>query len=160
MFDPSRYATWQIANARQIFAFFRTQTAPNGVRLQPWHAAAFVEQADAESSFEPNVWGDDDTAYGWFQFHGDRLGSACKALGFHTPVFGSGALTGAQQLGVAWHDLTGAELIHLNSILKAETAYDAGYLACKLWERAASPGQPNKRGQGAQAWLAYLTAHP
>jgi len=52
------------------------------------------------------------------------------------------------------------ELIHLNQILKAKTAYDAGYLACKLWERAGAPGQPAKRGQGAQAWLAWLNAHP
>ena len=65
-----------------------------------------------------------------------------------------------KQLEGVWWELTHPELIHLNQILKATDAYDAGYLACKLWERAGAPGQPAKRGQGAQAWLAWFATHP
>jgi hypothetical protein len=156
MLDPSRYLPWQIANAQQIFAFFRAQVAPSGVRLQSWHAAAFVEQADAESSFEPSVRGDHGEAFGLFQMHDDRIDAIKRATGIDivaTPAV-------EKQLDGVWWELTHPELIHLNQILKSRNAYDAGCLACKLWERAGAPGQPPKRGQGAQAWLAWLTAHP
>ena len=156
MLDPSRYLSWQLSNAREIYAFFLAKTSPQGVKLEPWHAAAFVEQADAESSFEPSVRGDHGEAFGLFQMHDDRIDAIKRATGIDivaTPAV-------EKQLEGVWWELTHPELIHLNQILKARNAYDAGYLACRLWERAGAPGQPSKRGQGAQAWLAWLTAHP
>ena len=152
MIDASRYVPWQIANAHEIYAYFLGRSAPSGVKLSPWHAAAFVEQADAESSFAPTVRGDYGEAFGLFQMHDDRIAAIKRATGIDivaTP-------TVEKQLEGVWWELTHPELIHLNQILKAANAYDAGYLACKLWERAGAPGQPAKRGQGAQAWLAYL----
>jgi hypothetical protein len=156
MVDPFRYLPWQLSNAREIYSFFLAKTSPAGVKLEPWHAAAFVEQADAESSFEPSVRGDHGEAFGLFQMHDDRIDAIKRATGIDivaTP-------TVEKQLEGVWWELTHPELIHLNQILKAGNAYDAGYLTCKLWERAGAPGQPAKRGQGAQAWLAWLTAHP
>ena len=156
MLDPSRYLPWQIVNAREIFSFFLGKTTPSGVKLQPWHAAAFVEQADAESSFEPSVRGDHGEAFGLFQLHDDRIDAINRATGIDivaTPLV-------AKQLEGVWWELTHPELIHLNQILKARNAYDAGYLACRLWERAGAPGQPAKRGQGAQAWLAWFATRP
>ena len=96
--------------------------------------------------------GDYGEAFGLFQMHDDRIAAIKRATGIDivaTP-------TVEKQLEGVWWELTHPELIHLNQILKAANAYDAGYLACKLWERAGAPGQPAKRGQGAQAWLAYL----
>lgn len=151
MLNPSFYLPWQKDAAIQIYRFFNGKTAPSGLQLQPCHAAGFVEQADAESSFKADVFGDQGAAYGLFQFHEDRLFAATKALNLP-----HGHLTIAQQCEMAWWDLTHPELIHLNQILKAKSAYDAGSLACKLWERAGAPGQPAKRGQGAEAWLAWL----
>jgi len=156
MIDPSKYLPWQLSIAREICAFFLGKASPAGVKVEPWHAAAFVEQADAESSFEIAIRGDHGEAFGLFQLHQNRIDAIKRATGID--IVATPAVD--KQLEGVWWELTHPELIHLNSILKAKNAYDAGYLACKLWERAGAPGQPQKRGQGAQAWLAWLSAHP
>jgi len=152
MLDPSRYSPAQLAVAREIYAFFLDKTSPAGVKVEPWHAAGFVAQADAESAFQTTARGDHGEAFGLFQMHGDRLQAIERATGVDmvaTPAV-------ARQLEGVWWELTHPELIHFNQILKAKTAYDAGFLACKLWERAGAPGQPQKRGQGAEGWAAWL----
>ena len=54
------------ANARTIYAFWR------GVELSHAVACGFVANADAESSLDPTLVGDNGKAVGLHQWHGDR----------------------------------------------------------------------------------------
>ena len=166
--DGETVSSSQMVVARQIYAFFVGKIVPIQLsKLLPRHAAGFIAQAWGETRLVPWLWGDTHTAYGLFQFHGDRLGASCKALGFtkptppiHGQTRGLNDLSVQQYLDVAWHDLTTAELHHLISISQASTAQQAGELACTLWECAGAGGAAERRGKWAEQWLAYLTAHP
>ena len=157
----AHYYNWQIDTARQIYDYFNGKLAPSGHKLQPCHAAAFVEMMDAESSFKPDVWGDDDSAYGLWQPYPDRLGRACKALGLSIPIIGNGVtLTVEQQLDCVWFDITSKEeapFKALEKLLMTTSPFEAGVTLCFRWERAKSPGQRKKRGDGAEMWFKYLT---
>jgi hypothetical protein len=48
----------------------------------------------------------------------------------------------------------------LASIKSARTAYDAGYVACRFWERPGSTAQYAKRGDRAEWWANYFSKHP
>jgi hypothetical protein len=154
----------QLAVAKKINAFFVGKLVPIAMRkLLSVHAAGFVAQAWGESRLDPYAWGDHREAYGLFQFHGDRLGNACRALKFTKPTppilgqtRGLNDLPVDKQLEVAWWDLTEPELHHLIEIANTKTAKDAGQLACSLWERAGAGGAAERRGVWAQEWLSAL----
>ena len=160
MIDPSYYLPWQRDAALEIYKFFNGRSARRGLML-PYHAAAMVEQADAESSFFKDVWGDHNEAYGLFQLHSDRLAKGCIFLNVPVPVRTGAlradhALSIEQQCQIVWHELQTTESAAFAAILAARDAYQAGAAACKYYERAGAPGQPNKRGQATGLWLKWL----
>ena len=164
MLDPKFYLPWQHDHARQIFAFFNGKSGPRGT-MRDIHAAAMVEQADAESSFFLDVWGDVYTAYGLWQWHDDRLTRICDFLKAPKPICtgrlsAKNGLTLEQQCDAAWHEFQTSESVAFAFLLAAETAYDAGATACRKYERAGAKGQPEIRGSRTILWLDWLTKNP
>lgn len=164
----AKYYNWQLQNAKMIHDYFLGKLSPSGHKLQACHAAAFVEMADAESSFTLDIWGDSAVAYGWWQLHPDRLGRACKALGLPvpTPLTGlhgntttSNPLSAQQQLDVAWADITSKEehaFKALEKLLMTTDPFESGVTLCRRWERAGAFGAMQKRGNGAKMWFDHF----
>jgi len=153
--DASLYSAAQLAAAKEILDAFNGLATAHGV-FQPYHAAAIVEQADAESSFDPRALGDSDTAYGLFQWHRPRAHQILEGTGVDVTTFPSIA----DQIEAAQWELQHSSyaVTALPKILAATNAYDASAAACIYWEQAGAPGQPAKRGAGARNWAAYFEA--
>jgi len=174
MLDPATCLSWQIAVARKCLAFFTGRMdLVSKTELRDYHAAGILEQLFAESSFEKDVWGDNGMAYGLAQLHNcnsrDRLPRACEFLGapipeLHLDALGRqvtvNSLSVDQQLQAIWHELLTTERTALGYILAAQNAYDAGYAACRYYERPRSPFTWARRGAEAQIWYDWLLAHP
>ncbi|ARN82155.1 phage tail tip lysozyme [Methylocystis bryophila] len=161
MLNPSLYLPWQHERALSIYRFFDGKSSPRGT-LRAHHAAAMVEQADAESSFFIDAWGDLYTAYGLWQMHDDRLARGCQFLGVAKPLC-AGRLTAknglslTQQCEIAWREFQTTESLAFALLLSTTNAHDAGAVACAKYERAGAKSQPEIRGQRALAWLNWLT---
>lgn len=124
--------------------------------LTPAQACGLLAQADAESSLNANAIGDHDQAFGLDQWHGDRVAAIKAGCGVDLkklpPL--------ADQLKAALWELQHAEKHALAQIKTATTAYDAGYAACRFWERPGSTAQYAKRGAKAEQWAVYFQKHP
>jgi hypothetical protein len=146
--------TQYYANAREIHAFWLSE------KQTPIFAAAMLAQADAESSLSPNAIGDNGSAWGLYQLHMDRIvlirdGDAERKLpGCGIDVSKLPPLV--KQLEAVWFELQHSESHALKMIQAAATSYDAGYAACKFYERAGAPGQNVKRGNRAVFWASYF----
>ena len=151
--NPAYYTAAQLAAAKQIYDAFNGWATDRGV-FKPYHAAAIVEQADAESSFNPHALGDHETAFGLWQWHGARASQIHAATGINV----KNAPPVADQIKAAKWELEYSSYAKtaLPRIVAAPTAHDAGAAACLYWEQAGAPGQPAKRGVGAEAWGAYF----
>ena len=164
MIPPSAYLPWQHDHAQRIYAYFNSRSSPRGT-MRDIHAAAMVEQADAEASFFLDVWGDIYTAYGLWQWHDDRLTRICDFLKAPKPVC-TGKLTAknglslAQQCEGVWHEFQTSESAAFALLLATDTAYDAGATACRKYERAGAKGQPEIRGSRTILWLDWLLKNP
>jgi len=122
----------------------------------PAQACGLLAQADAESSLDPNAVGDHGSAFGLDQWHGDRADAIKAGCGVNLrakpPL--------ADQLKAALWELTHTEKTAFTHIKAQATAYDAGFVACRLWERPASMTQWAKRGATAQKWANYFLKNP
>ena len=154
--NPKLYTTAQLATAKQIYDAFNGLKTERGTFF-PHHAAAIVEQADAESSFNPHALGDHGTAFGLLQWHGARSSQIYAGTGINV----KNAPSVASQIQAAQWELqhTSYATTALPRILATSDAYDAGAAACTYYEQAGAPGQAAKRGAGAAAWAAYFSQH-
>jgi len=151
--NPKLYTAGQLATAKQIYDAFNGFKTARGTFF-PHHAAAIVEQADAESGFLISAFGDRGSAYALWQWHMARAHQILAGTGIDVTAFPSVA----KQIQAAQWELvhTSYSKTALVRILAATDAYDAGSAACVYWEQAGAPGQPAKRGAGAMAWAAYF----
>ena len=142
------------ANAKTVYAFWR------GVELSHGVACGFVANADAESSIDPTLIGDNGKAFGLHQWHMDRVilirdgGQGYKGCGIDV----SKQTDLADQLKAAWWELQHSEHHALGLIRGAASAHDAGATICRYWERSGLADQPSKRGARAETWDSYFVA--
>jgi hypothetical protein len=151
--NPSFYTAAQLATAKAIYDAFNGWKTSHGT-FSPHHAAAIVEQADAESSFSATALGDRGTAFGLLQWHSARASQIYTGTGINVTAFPPVA----KQIQAAQWELVHTSYANtaLTRILAAADAYDAGVAACVYFEQAGAPGQPAKRGAGATAWASYF----
>jgi hypothetical protein len=147
---PSIASPAQIAVARQIYDYF---SAPN--RMKGFQACA---QARGESNFVAHIMGDHGHAYGMFQLHADRAKLICDGgLGYKGCGIDVTTLPPAdKQIEAVWWELQHSEHSAYKAILATTTAYEAGSVACKKYERPADPKDWDKRGNFAQEWYSYF----
>lgn len=124
--------------------------------LTPDQACGIVAQADAESSENPKAVGDKDHAFGLFQLHVDRITLIKAGTGIDIHALPSVE----DQCAGVWYELNHSEKRALTQIKAQKTAYDAGFVACRFYERPGSIAQWAKRGGAAQKWAEYFAAHP
>lgn len=127
-----------------------------GAGLTLAQACGLLAQADAESSLNPKAVGDHDRAFGLDQWHVSRIDAIRNGCGVdlsRLPPLGD-------QLKAALWELTHTETVAWTKLKATRTAYDAGYAACRYWERPADPAQYKKRGDKAEVWLTYFGKHP
>jgi hypothetical protein len=122
----------------------------------PAQAAGLLAQADAESSLDPKAVGDHDEAFGLDQWHMARVDAIRNGCGVDLKKLPSLA----DQLKAALWELQHAEKGALAEIRAAKTAYDAGYAACRFWERPFSTAQYGKRGAAAEKWAVFFSKNP
>lgn len=135
------------AAARALFDKFKALGASNPTAL------AILAQAEAESSLNPKAVGDKGTAHGLWQWHSDRCAQIKAATGIDVCTAGL-----EDQATAAWWELTkGQERPAFAKFSTAETALEAGQLACTLWERAGAPIAAQKRGALAERWADYFS---
>ncbi|WP_158254797.1 phage tail tip lysozyme [Rhodoblastus sphagnicola] len=119
-------------------------------------ACGMLAQADAESSLDPKAVGDHGQAFGLNQWHESRVDAIRNGCGVDLR-----ALPPLEdQLKAAHWELTHTEKRAWTAIKQAKTAYDAGYAACRFWERPGAPGQYAKRGQKAESWKTHFLKNP
>ena len=139
-----------LANRATIYQFWLKATG------KPSAAAGLTAQAQGESSFNPAAIGDHDTAFGLQQWHGARAAAIKAGTGIDLtklpPL--------ADQLKAALWELKGPEARAWRAIPAAATPYDAGYAACRFWERPASALDYAKRGHFAEQIAADFRANP
>lgn len=134
------------ANAQTIFDFWTS----NG--FTPEQSCGLLAQADAESSLNPSAVGDHGQAFGLFQLHPGRCDLIKQGTGFDI----SKLPDVVTQLHGILFELHHTEHHALAKIQETTTAYDAGYAACKFYERPGAPGQAEKRGANAQKWFSHF----
>jgi len=134
------------AKAAKIYQFWL------GAGLSPAQACGLLAQADAESSLNETAVGDHVQAFGLDQWHVSRIDAIRNSCGINLrklpPL--------AAQLQAALWELQHTERHAFLQIKVAQTAYDAGYAACRFWERPARTAQYAKRGALAEKWAAYF----
>lgn len=130
-------------NAREIYDYFADTR-----RLGPIGACGMVAQADAESGFNTHACGDGGEAYGLWQMHMDRIRPIREAIGIDIAAFPDVL----EQCAAAWHELETTESFARREICAARTPYEAGYAACRYYERPASQAEWDKRGWIADRW--------
>ena len=139
-----------IANRKTIYAFWL------GAFNLPSAAAGLTAQALGESSYDPAAIGDHGTAYSLQQWHGVRAAAIEAGCGIDVtklpPL--------ADALKAALWELRNPEKGALAHILSAKTAYDAGYAACRYWERPAATADYAKRGNLAEEIAVYFSKNP
>jgi len=118
-------------------------------------ACGMLAQADAESSLNPDAIGDHDRAFGLDQWHPSRIDAIRNGCGIdlmkRPPL--------ADQLRAALWELKHTERHAFLQIKAAGSAWDAGYAACRFWERPASAAQYARRGALAEKWAAFFERH-
>jgi hypothetical protein len=137
-------------NASTIYRFWRA------AGFSPAQAAGLLAQADAESSLNPEAVGDHDQAFGLDQWHALRADAIRNGCGVDLTKLPSLA----DQLKAALWELQHTEKHALIQIMATKTAYDAGYAACRFWERPASVAQYSRRAAMAEKWAAYFSKRP
>ncbi|MCW2283387.1 hypothetical protein M2323_001199 [Rhodoblastus acidophilus] len=138
------------AAAATIVKFWTTR----GLTLE--QACGLLAQADAESALNAKAVGDHGEAFGLHQWHAARIDAIRDGCGVdlrETPPLDD-------QLKAAFWELTHTEKRAWTAIRQTKSAYDAGYAACRFWERPGAPGQCAKRGQRAEYWEGYFSRHP
>ena len=155
MANPFECDAAQIAVANTIYQGLLGQRTQYGT-FYDHHAAAMVEQAFAESSFDLDARGDNDAAFSLFQDHTAR----CAAIKAATGIDIEKSPTVEQVVEAVLWELENPEHAALEKILATTNAYDAGYAACEYYERAGAPGQPAKRAAATVLWAAYFAALP
>jgi hypothetical protein len=140
------------ANAKTVYKFWLSCGFTKEI------SAGFTAQSDAESSFDPNAVGDHGQAFGIQQWHGDRAKAIKDGCGVDLHADPKPSLS--DQLKAALWELKNTEKGALKHIVASKTAYDAGYAACKYWERPGSLTQPDKRGKTAEKWAEYFAKNP
>ncbi len=138
------------ATAVAIFKFWKA------AGLADAQACGLLAQADAESSLNPEAVGDHDQAFGLDQWHSSRIEAIRNGCGVDL----SKLPPLAEQLKAALWELQYTEKAAFTQIKAAKTAYDAGYAACRFWERPASVAQYAKRGVIAENWASYFRKTP
>lgn len=144
---PEYYAT-----AKTIYDFWV------GKKCTPAQAAGWLAQDDAEASLNPKAKGDKDKfgvykAFGLAELHPDRIAVIKAGCGIDMATCPD-VLT---QLNGMWWELQHTAEHHAWKMVAATTtAYDAGFAACKYYERPGAPGQAEKRGALAQKWAGYF----
>ncbi len=137
-------------NAATIYKFWLASG------FTPAQAAGLLAQADAESSLNASAVGDHDQAFGLDQWHvsrADAIRNGCGVDLTKLPPL-------ADQLKAALWELQHTEKHALTQIKATSTAYDAGYAACRFWERPGSTAQYAKRGARAEVWAVFFSKHP
>jgi hypothetical protein len=137
-------------NAETIYHFWLA------AGFTPAQAAGLLAQADAESSLKEKAVGDHGEAFGLDQWHTARIDAIRNGSGIDLkklPIL-------ADQLKAALWELQHTEKAALSKIKAARTAYDAGYAACRFWERPGSTVQYAKRGDRAEWWAGYFSKNP
>ncbi len=137
------------AKAATIYLFWRKA----GFTLE--QACGLLAQADAESSFNPKAVGDHGHAFGLEQWHRSRIDAIRNGCGVDLTLLPPLE----DQLKAALWELTHTERHALHQVKDTRTAFDAGYAACRFWERPASTAQYAKRGAMAEKWAAYFAEH-
>lgn len=135
---PSTYD----AKAAAIYEFWLS------AGLTSAQACGLLAQAEAESSLNPKAVGDHDQAFGLEQWHLSRVDAIRNGCGVDLAALPPLA----DQLKAALWELQHTERRAFARIKAAKTAYDAGYAACRYWERPASTAQYAKRGDAAEKW--------
>lgn len=115
-----------------------------------------IANAEAESAFEVNALGDNDSAYGIYQWHGDRCAAIAKGCGIDITKFP----TIEQQVDAAFWELKNLEQDAYNRIRNSSTAYDAAMNACIYYERAGAPLAAERRGAMGERWSIYFSKNP
>ncbi len=137
-------------NAATIYKFWLA------AGFTPAQSAGLLAQADAESSLDVKAVGDHGAAFGLDQWHLSR----CDAIRNGCGVDLKKLPPLADQLKAALWELQHTEKGALAKIRAAQSAYDAGYAACRYWERPGSTPQYGKRGSRAEWWATYFSRHP
>lgn len=123
-----------------------------GVQDLGWNVYAgygIASNAYQESSFDPDAVGDGGKAYGLFQWHGDRQTMFRELFG--KPIQES---TAADQLKFLHWELCNTERKAGDALRAAKTAYEAGAMFSKLYERPkAVEAEAANRGKRAQEWF-------
>ncbi|WP_294538130.1 phage tail tip lysozyme [uncultured Rhodoblastus sp.] len=137
-------------NATMIYKFWLA------AGFTPAQAAGLLAQADAESALNVKAVGDHGEAFGLNQWHADRVAAIRKGLGVDLKTLPPLA----DQLKAALWEFKNTEKHALAMIKAARTAYDAGYVACRYWERPGSTAQYARRGDRAEWWAGYFSRNP
>jgi hypothetical protein len=138
------------AKAAQIYQFWID------AGLTPAQACGLLAQADAESSLNEKAIGDHDQAFGLDQWHPSRVDAIRNGCGVDLSQLPSLAV----QLRAALWELQHTEKRAFVQIKAAGSAYDAGYVACRFWERPAHVSEYAKRGAKAEKWAAHFKLAP
>jgi hypothetical protein len=125
--------------------------------LNPTVAYGLVANAEAESAFEVKAVGDNDTAYGVYQWHWTPRGAAILAA---TGIDVRSDPKIENHVAAAYWELTHLFAASWAQIQQAKTALDAGSLVCTMYERAGAAFAVERRGAMAERWLAYFAANP
>ena len=142
------------ANALEIYRFWVANC------FSHVQACGMVANADAESSCDPTLVGDEGKAHGLHQWHDDRRilirdgGEGYKGCGIDVATH----LDLVSQLRAAAWELAHSEHHALGLIKATTTAYDAGATICRAFERSGLSAQPDKRGKAAQTWDPHFRA--
>lgn len=121
-------------------------------RQQGWteeQAMGIAANIEQESGFKHNNVGDGGQAYGLAQWHPDRQADFAKFSGKDIRKS-----TGVEQLDFIQHELTkGKYQAAGNSLKTATTAYDAGAIVSRQYERPADKeGEADRRGERARSY--------
>jgi len=109
-----------------------------------------IANVEAESGFNPFATGDNGKAYGLSQWHADRQALYAKLYGHSMQSVKDPTQALREQLGFIHWELTHTEKKAGDDLKKALTAYGAGSIVSREYERPASRVQDVKRGIAAQ----------
>ena len=136
---PKSAYPWFYDNMTLVFETFQKLSGSNVI------ACGLTAQAEAESSYKLGVVGDEGTAFGLFQWHGDRAAAILNGCGIDVKT-----ASPDKQAEAVWWELNHLEMGALEHIRAANTAADAAREACEFYERAGAPGAEAKRAAMAE----------
>lgn len=162
--DGTMQAQYNAGTVQTIFNFLRKE-----LNLNSAAASGVLANVEAESDFQPSLWGDNHTSYGILQWHNDRLTAMqnwCAQNGYDWKTLNG-------QLWYLKKELSandGAYLFNGKTIRSklqgvqnsAQGAYDAGYYWCYEYERPANKDTKSiSRGNKAvtEYWAKYKSGN-